>query len=123
MHRYLTLILTVLLVVGTTLALIELYASADTIQYPLSASIYYLGTSLLMILFVLKFRRDVSKNLFIINSILITIFIVDGVLLALICLYALEPITRVETLASSIFFFSGMITGSSLFFVKPEKVA
>lgn len=119
MHRYLTMILTILLVVGTSLALIELYASADAIQYPLRASLYYLGTSLLMIFFIIKFTKDISKNLFIMNIILIIIFIADGMLLALICLYALEPVTRIETLASSIFFLSGMIAGSSLFFTRP----
>jgi len=39
-----------------------------------------------------------------------------GFFLSLICLYALEPQSRVEPLASSFFFLSSMVASSSMFF-------
>jgi len=120
MSKFSTLILSALWIIGTILTLIQLYASADGLQYPFTASLYYLGTSLIMALIVIKSRNDVSKKAVIMNNLIITIFTFESILLALICFYSLEPQTRVESLAGSIFFFSGMIVSSSVFFVKPK---
>ncbi len=120
MHRFSTLILGITWIVGTVFTLIQLYASADGLQYPFTASLYYLGTSLIMIFVVIKFRNKVSKKAVIINNLIITIFTVESILLTLICFYSLEPQTRVESLAGSIFFFAGMIVSSSVFFVRTK---
>lgn len=120
MSRFSTLILSALWIVGTILTLIQLYASSDGLQYPFTASLYYLGTSLIMTFIVIKFRDEVSKKAVIMNNLIITIFTVESILLALICFYSLEPQTRVESLAGSIFFFAGMIVSSSVFFVKSK---
>jgi hypothetical protein len=120
MNKFSTLILSVIWIVGTILTLIQLYASADGLQYPFTASLYYLGTSLIMTLVVIKFRNEVSKKAVIMNNLIITIFTVESILLALICFYSLEPQTRVESLASSIFFLAGMVVGSSVFFVSSK---
>ena len=118
MHKYSTLILVVLLFVGTVLTLIQLYASTDGLQHPFNASLYYLGTSITMILLLIKFRKVTSKKFVIINNFLITIFTLNSIVFALICLYTLEPVGRVDSLASAIFFFAGMIASSSAFFVR-----
>lgn len=121
MHKYSTLILVALMVVGTVLTLIQLYTSTDDLQYPFTASLYYLGTSITMILLLMKFRKDTNKKLVIINNFVIIIFTLNSIVFALICLYALEPEGRVDSLASAIFFFAGMIAGSSVFFVRPTQ--
>lgn len=120
MNRFLTLILGSLLVAGTILALIQLYASADGLQHPFTASLYYFGTSLIMISLVMKYRNDISIKHVILNNIIIGLFTINGIVLALICLYALESQSRVESLASSIFFFAGMLASSSVFFVRSK---
>lgn len=120
MNRFSTLILGFLLVVGTTLTLIQLYASADGLQHPFTASLYYFGTSVIIILLIIKSRNDISIKHVILNNIIISIFTINGIVLALICLYALEPQSNVESLASSIFFFAGMLASSSVFFVRSK---
>lgn len=120
MNRFSTLILSILLVVGTILTLIQLYASADELQHPFTASLYYFGISVIIISLVIKSRNDISIKHMILNNIIISIFTINGIVLALICLYALEPQSRVESLASSIFFFSGMLASSSVFFVRSK---
>lgn len=120
MSRFSTLILSVIWIVGTVFTLMPLYASADGLQYPFTASMYYLGTSLMMTFVVIKFRNEVSKNAVIMNNLIISIFAVESILLALICFYSLDPQTRVESLAGSIFFFAGMIVSSSVFFVRSK---
>lgn len=124
MHKYSTLILVALMVAGTVLTLIQLYTSTDGLQHPFTASLYYLGTSITMILLLIKFRKVTSKKFVIINNFLITIFTLNSIVFALICLYALEPEGRVDSLASAIFYFAGMIAGSSAFFVRttPPKL-
>jgi len=118
MNKFSTLILSIILIVGTIFTLIQLYASEDGLQYPFLASLYYLGTSLIMTFVVIKFKNKVRKKAVIMNNLIITIFTVESILLALICFYSLEPQTRVESLAASIFFFAGMIVSSSAFFVR-----
>jgi len=120
MHKFQTLILGVLMIVGLILALIQLYASSDGLQYPFTASLYYLGTSFTMIFLIFKYRKDISKKLVIVNNIIVSLFAMNSLVLALICFYALEPQSRVESLAGSIFFFAGMIVSSSAFFVRPK---
>lgn len=118
MHKFSTSILSITFMIGILLSLIELYASSDKLQHPLSSSIYYLITSLIMIFLLLKFSTDIVKRTLLINNFIIAIFAIQGVLLALICLYALEPKTKVEFFASSIFFFSSMLASGSVFFVQ-----
>lgn len=118
MYKYSTFIFSILFMIGTILSLIELYASSDGLQYPVSSSLYYLTASLFMIFILFKFNQQIVKKAFFINNFIIIVFAIEGVILALICLYALEPDTRVESLASSIFFFSSMIASASIFFVK-----
>ena len=120
MYKYSTLIFSILFILGTILSLIELYASSDGLQYPISSSLYYLTTSLIMIFVFFKFNQQLVKKVFLINNLIIILFTIHGVILALICLYALEPDNRVESLASSIFFFSSMIASASIFFVKSK---
>jgi len=120
MSRFSTLILSVIWIFGTIFTLIQLYASADGLQYPFTASIYYLGTSLVMTFIVIKFKNEVSKKAVIMNNMIISIFTVESILFTLICSYSLEPQTRVESLAGSIFFFAGMIVSSSVFFVRSK---
>lgn len=120
MNKFSTLILSVIWIVGTIFTLIQIYASSDGLQYPFTASMYYLVTSLIMTFVVIKFRNEVSKKAVIMNNLIITIFTVESILLALICFYSLESQTRVESLAGSIFFFAGMIVSSSVFFVRTK---
>jgi len=120
MSRFSTLILSVIWIFGTIFTLIQLYASADGLQYPFTASIYYLGTSLVMTFIVIKFKNEVSKKAVIMNNMIISIFTVESILFTLICYYSLEPQTRVESLAGSNFFFAGMIVSSSVFFVRSK---
>jgi hypothetical protein len=120
MSRFLTLILVVLMVFGTFTALIQLYASSDNLQHPFEASLFYLGTAFIMVLVIFRFRKETSKKHLIMNNFFISIFTFQSLIFALICLYALEPQSRVETLASSLFFFAGMIVSSSSFFVSPK---
>lgn len=117
MNKFLTLILTILFLVGTSLSLMELYSSENSLEHPFIASLYYLGTSIIIVLIVIRFSKDISKKVFIINSLIISLFTIMSILFALICLYTLVPQSRVESLASSIFFFAGMLAGSSTFFV------
>lgn len=119
MHKYSTLILVALIVTGTVLTLIQLYTNIDGLQHPFTASLYYLGTSITMISLLMKFSKDTSKKLMIINNFVITIFTLNSIVFALICLYTLEPEGRVDSLASAIFFFAGMIASSSAFWVCP----
>jgi hypothetical protein len=120
MSKLPTITIAIIWFLGTIFALIQLYGSADNMQYPLKASLYYLGASLIIGFVVIKFRNNLSKKATIINNIIITLFTVEGVLFALICLYSLIPETRVDSLASSIFFFAGMLASSSIFFAKPK---
>lgn len=122
MHKYSTLILVALMVAGTVLTLIQLYTSTDGLQHPFTASLYYLGTSITVILLLMKFRRNTSKKLVIMNNFVITIFTFNSIILSLICLYSLEPEGRVDSLASAIFFFAGMIASSSAFFVRSTHI-
>ena len=120
MNRFSTLILIVIWILGTIFTLIQLYASPDGLQYPFTASMYYLVTSLIMTFVVIKFRNVVSKKAVIMNNLIIAIFTVESILLALICFYSLEIQVRVESLAGSIFFLAGMIVSSSVFFVRTK---
>ena len=120
MNRFLTLMLGVLMIIGLLSALIQLYASSDGLQHPFAASLYYLGTSLIMISLIITFRIDINKKVMIANNIIISIFAMNSIVLALICLYSVEPQSRVESLASSIFFCAGMILSSSALFVRPK---
>jgi hypothetical protein len=120
MHKFSALILSSIFVSGTVLALLQLYASADGLQHPLRASLYYLGSAIAMISVLVKFRKNSSKRLIVINNALISIFAVNSIVLALICLYALQPEGRVDSLAGAIFFFAGMVAGSSAFFVRAK---
>ena len=120
MNRFQTLILGVLMIAGLILALIQLYVSSDGLQHPFRASLYYLGTSFTMIFLIVKYRKDITKKLLITNNIIVSVFAFNSLVLALICLYSLNPQTRVESLASSIFFFAGMILSSSTLFVRTK---
>jgi len=115
MNKYSTLLLSILLIMGTFLALMPLYASSDGLQHPLTASLYFLVTSLVMMFVVIKYSNEIKNKILI-----IAIFTIESVPLALICLYSLEPESRVESLASSIFFFSGMLASSSIFFASSK---
>jgi hypothetical protein len=114
MNKYTTLLLSILLIMGTLSALMQLYDSSD-VQHPLTASLYFLVTSLVMMFVVIKYSNEIKYKILI-----IAIFTIESVLLALICLYSLEPQSRVESLASSIFFFSGMLASSSIFFASSK---
>ena len=122
MNKFLPYIVSFILIIGTMLTLIQLYASADNIQHPLMASIYYFITSLILIIFIINFRKETKKVFVIINNIIISIFTIHSIIFALICLYALEPQIGVQSFASAIFFFSGMLASSSLFFVKSQTI-
>ena len=52
MNKFLTLILTILFLVGTSLSLMELYSSENSLEHPFIASLYYLGTSIIIVLIV-----------------------------------------------------------------------
>lgn len=112
-------ILTILIIlvglIGVLLSLVQIYASPDYISYPLNGSIIYLGTAV----FLFAFMHNLNSNVFVIlkwiNIIFVLGYIVLGLLLALICLYALEN-DQVESLASALFFLSSMLTGSGIFF-------
>lgn len=120
MHKYSTLLLTILMISGTLLSLIQLYATSDGLQYPLTASIYYLLSSLFIIFVFIIYSKEARRKILIVNSLIIVFFTIESLLFALICLYSLEPQSRVESLASSIFFFSGMIASGSIFFSRAE---
>lgn len=118
MSKFLTYIIFILLIVATFLALAELYAEGE--QNPLIASQYYLGTSLIIVILLIRFSKNISKKLFIINTIIISLFTLQSIFFALTCLYALEPENKVASFASSIFFLAGMIVGSSTFFISSK---
>jgi hypothetical protein len=121
MNKYSILILIILVVVGTVLSLMQLDINSDRLQNYLIASIYYFATSLIIVLLLIKFKKDSTKKVFILNNLIVSLFTIDGVIFALSCLYVVELEAQVEPLASSIFFLSGMIASSSLFFRSVEK--
>ena len=102
---------------GIMFSLIQVYATTDEIPYPFSASLIYLGTSILMLFSMLWIKENSIGFIKWFNILIVVFFSVVAFLLALICLYAM-PDENVYPLASSIFVMSGIIALGSIFISK-----
>lgn len=107
----------IIVFIGLSFSLVQMYSSPDGNSYPFNASLIYLGTSVFMFTFLLTLKQDISKVIKWINILLILAFGILAILLALICLYAAPIENKVYPLASAIFVVSGMISFSSIFMI------
>jgi len=116
-NTLLTALVAFVVFIGSTLALMQMYASSDGISRPLYGSIEYLATSVFVFSFLYNFDQATSTILKWINILLSSIFAVWGFLLSLICLYASPVENQSFPLASALFLSSTMVASSGIFFM------
>ncbi len=122
-NRFLTVISSLLMLYGLTFVLSLIYIPFDDVMDAKRASYYFLAiTIILILLFFIK--RDSSKAIKIIDTIVTIIFAFHGFILYLISLYALPEIDSkevIDTLAGAIFLFSSIIMSSYIFIIWRES--
>ena len=118
----LTVLVSVVGWLGIILALIMLYASPDKAVYSFEASLFYLASSVLVFSFFYNLDKETSKILKWINILLGLFYMLCGVMLSLICLYAHPSplLGTVDPAGAVIFFVGSMLVGSGLFFMIKE---
>lgn len=113
-NKIITLFIFIAWLVGLILSLIQLYAASDEAIHSNLASYFYFGAGVIIFV-LLNLQKNISIILKGINSFLILMFALTGILLALTCFYSLDDGRLVDTLAGSVFFLSSMLSASYIF--------
>lgn len=84
-------------------------------SYLIAGALFFVSTFLF---------KNISSNIRLMNSVMITLYMLHGILMALICFYA-SPTDHFELTVSLYFFLGAMLAGSTLSYQKkvlPDKV-
>ena len=117
-----TTLVVIVIIMGITFSLLQIYASPDESSYPYNASLIYLATSICLIIWLSRLKKDISIIIKWINIIIVISFASTAVILSLICLYSLPIVGQIDTLASAIFLSSAIMSFSSLFLINRLSV-
>ena len=122
-NRFLTVISSLLMLYGLAFVLSLIYIPFDNVMDAKRASYYFLAITIISIL-LFSIKKDSSKAIKIIDTIVTTIFAFYGFILYLISLYTLPEVDDkevIDTLAGAIFLFSSTIMSSYIFIIWRES--
>ena len=104
---------------GLIFALIMFYASPDGVVRTTHGGVFFLASCVFVFSFLYNLDLETSKILKWINILLGVYYMMCGVILSLICLYA-HPFSvegTIDATAAVLFFVGSMLVGSGLFFM------
>ena len=118
----LTVLVTIVGWLGIILSLIMLYASPDEVVRSFESSLFFFASSVFVFSFFYNLNRDTSSVLKWINILLGLYYMLCGMILSLICLYAhpSQEFGMTDPLGAVIFFSGSMLVGAGLFFMAKE---
>lgn len=107
---------------GIILSLIMLYASPDEVVRSLESSLFFFASSLFVFAFFYNLDKETATALKWINILLGLYYMLCGITLSLICLYAhpSQEFGMTDPMGAVIFFSGSMLVGSGLFFMVKE---
>lgn len=109
-----------LFILGIYLSIQFFYSEEPNLFY---GAFSYLIAGVLFFISAFLFH-NISTNMKLMNSVMITLYMIHGIIMVLICFYA-SPTDHFELAVSTYFFIGSMLAGSTLSFQKntlPDKV-